>query len=462
MRNILQTFLSITLLSSSSLFAQNDPECPANLSIFAEFAKVKNYNSAYEPWMKVRQNCPALNVATFQYGEKILESKIANASASEKQAYVNDLMKLYDEWLTHFPSRKGVRQEGKILADKAQAMIDHNVGTQKEVYEVFDKAFTTNIESFTNPKGLYNYFKTLYDRYKASDPEVSIEMLFNKYEEVSEKFELENTNLARKLDVILKKEEAGTAMSSRDERNKKVYEINSVANSTFANNLDAIIAQESSCENLIPLYRKNFDQNSSNEEWLNRAASRMDAKDCTDDPLFVELVQALHGLKPSANSAYYLGLLNDKKGNSSEALRYYEESVTLETDPYKKAKTLYKIAVKFKNRGSKSTARSYANKALSYQPSLGAAYLLISNLYASSANDCGNSQFEKRAVYWLAAQMARKAASVDASLKKTALSTAASYEGRAPSKTDIFTEGMSGKTIQFNCWIGSSVNVPAL
>jgi tetratricopeptide (TPR) repeat protein len=268
--------------------------------------------------------------------------------------------------------------------------------------------------------------------------------------------------LAKKLDVILKKEDNGTALTSRETRNKRVYEINSVANTTYANNLDAIIAKESTCENLIPLYRKNFDQNKTNEVWLNRAAGRMDGKECTDDPLFVELVEALHALNPSANSAYYLGLLNDKKNNSSEALRYYEESLTLETDPYKKAKTLYKIAVKFKKRGQKSSARSYANKALSYQPSLGRAYLLIASLYTSSANACGNTQFEKRAVYWLAAQTAKKAGRVDASLKKAAAKTAASYEGRAPSKTDIFTEGMAGKTVTFDCWIKASVKVPTL
>ena len=93
---------------------------------------------------------------------------------------------------------------------------------------------------------------------------------------------------------------------------------------------------------------------------------------------------------------------------------------------------------------------------------MGAAYLLIANLYASSANNCGNSQFEKRAVYWLAAKEARKAANVDASIKKIATRTAESYEGRAPTKTDIFTEGNAGQVIRFSCWIGQSVTVPSL
>ena len=123
-----------------------------------------------------------------------------------------------------------------------------------------------------------------------------------------------------------------------------------MAFSTYANNLDAIISKESSCENLIPLYRKNFDENKNDSVWLNRAASRMDAKDCSDDPLFVELVEALHAINPSANSAYYLGLLKDKAGDSQSALTYYEESLTLEQDKYRKADILYKIAVKFNKR----------------------------------------------------------------------------------------------------------------
>lgn len=93
---------------------------------------------------------------------------------------------------------------------------------------------------------------------------------------------------------------------------------------------------------------------------------------------------------------------------------------------------------------------------------MGRANLLIANLYASSANGCGKTQFEKRSVYWLAEREARKAASIDATIRKTALKAAESYLGRAPSKTDIFTEGNSGKVITFNCWIGLSVTVPTL
>ena len=331
-----------------------------------------------------------------------------------------------------------------------------------EIFNIFDMAYSSDRASFDDPKPLYSYFKTYFELYKENADEVTLSKVFDKYEDISERFEEVIDGYAKQLAVILKKEESGQPLSSREKSLKRAYGINSNASVTYLNNLNAIIAKESTCENLIPLYRKNLEENKTNAVWLNRAASRMDSKDCSDDPLFVELVELLHNLNPSANSAYYLGLLNDKKGDINEALKFYNESIELETDNIKKSRILFKIASKFKKTNQFSKSRNYARKALEYQPSMGAAYLLIANLYASSANNCGNSQFEKRAVYWLAAKEARKAANVDASIKKIATRTAESYEGRAPTKTDIFTEGNAGQVIRFSCWIGQSVTVPSL
>jgi len=458
----LKLTLLIGLFVSTAISAQDVNVCMQELSIFAENVKVKNYENAMEPWMKVRENCPDINVAIYTYGERIIKHNIENGTPEVVEASKKDLIKLYDEWVQYFPKNKNKSTVGDVISKKAQAMLDFEMADLKEIYTTFDEAYEKDAESFTNPKHLYNYFKTFYDRYKAGDAEVSMEALFNKYEEISEKFELETTELAKKLDVILKKEDEGKALTSREQRSKRVYDVNSNAIGTFLSNLDAIIAKEATCENLIPLYQRNFEENKGDAIWLKRAASRMDSKECSDDPMFVTLVEALHTLDPSADSAYYLGLLKDKSGDEDEALKYYEESIALEQDNYKKAKILLKIANKFREAGRRSSARNYANKALSYQPSLGRAYLLIANLYADSANDCGDTQFNKRAVYWLAADLARKAGSVDNSLSSIAKKTAESYTGRAPSKTDIFTEGNEGAVIKFDCWINRSVTVPKL
>ena len=446
------------------LQSQNSSEdCRENLSIFAESAKIKNYQAAYEPWMSVRTNCPKYSLATFQYGELILKDFIKNSSSEqEKMNYVDDLLKLYDEWAANFPIRKGVNQIGKIYSSKGQAMIDNNIEDKLKIYQTFEYAYNNDINSFSNPKSLAYYFQTAYDLYKMGNSEVPLEVLFNKYEELTERFESLRIDIAKNIDIILKKEESGVALNSREERNKRIYDTNSNAVGAYLQLIDQRIAKEATCDILIPLYSKSFEANKDNSLWIKRAAGRLDGKECSDDPLFVTLVEQLHSLEPSADSAYYLGILNDKSGNSDQALKYYQESVTLESDNYKKANILYRIAVKFKNSGRKTSSRNYAERALSFQPSMGKAYILIANLYASSANACGDSQFNKRAVYWLAAQTAQKAGRVDASIRKIANRTAASYNGRAPSKTDIFTEGNQGQTVRFSCWIGRSVKVPNL
>jgi Cdc6-like AAA superfamily ATPase len=58
---------------------------------------------------------------------------------------------------------------------------------------------------------LYTYFKTTFKLYK--EGATSTEDLFEKYEEISEKFDLEQTNLAKKLDVILNKLEMAASLN---------------------------------------------------------------------------------------------------------------------------------------------------------------------------------------------------------------------------------------------------------
>ena len=68
--------LSLLLIFSISSFSQSKEDCLSNLSIFAEYAKVKNYDAAYEPWLEVKSQCPELNIAIYVYGERLLKSFI--------------------------------------------------------------------------------------------------------------------------------------------------------------------------------------------------------------------------------------------------------------------------------------------------------------------------------------------------------------------------------------------------
>jgi tetratricopeptide (TPR) repeat protein len=225
--------------------------------------------------------------------------------------------------------------------------------------------------------------------------------------------------------------------------------------------VDSKLGALADCENLIPLYQRSYEAKKGDVTWVKRAVGRMFSKDCIDDPMFKKLFEAQLALDPSADAYVYGGTLKQKAGDNSGAIADFNKALDLETNSRKKSNIAYKIATSYR-RGSKSTSRSYALKAIDANPSNGNAYLLIASLYASSANDCGDTPFEKRAMYWKAADMARKAGRVDPSLSGRASQSAASYEAKAPSKTDIFNSGMAGKTLSFKCWVGGSITVPSL
>ena len=457
-----KTTLLFTLLfiGLNIIYAQQDEECMTKLSIFHEYVKAKNYDAAYEPWMIVRNKCPKFNNAIYIDGEKILDHKIDKASGAEKVNYINDLLKLWEQRALHFASKT---KKGEYAAKACQLMYDNRQvlnKTKEELYECFDNAYKLDKATFTNPKSLYTYFSLMVDLYDAKKKPAKD--LFNKYDDVVEKVEDEVKNYSEKLNKLIEKEDAGTELTKKEGQYKKFYESYLKAYDQISGSIDQKLGDRANCENLIPLYKKDFEENKNNAVWLQRAAGKMSEKECTDDPLFFQLVNAYHELSPSANSAYYLGILKDKEGKSSEAIKFYEQAISLETDNFKKAKLYNRIALKLKARHNYGKARNYFRQALKLNPSNGRPYISIAAMYAASANNCGSTNFDKRAVYWLAADEARKAARVDPTQKKNAAKSVANYLAKAPQKAEIFSSGRSGQVIKINCWIGASVTVPKI
>ena len=441
-------------------FAQQDEECMTNLTIFTDYYKSKKYDEAYSPWMKVRNKCPKFNRAIYAYGEKILEHKIENSTGADKVGYINDLMKLWDEALVNFSSNYS---NGEVLVDKAELMYDYKkeLGlNDKQIYDAFDKAFKTDLENFSSPRGLYIYFSTLVDLHNAG--QAPIQDVFNKYDDVTGKIESEKDAYTKKLNELIEKEESGEGLSSKDEQRKASYNSYLENYETIGGSIDSKLGILANCENLIPLYTKDFETFKNDAVWLQRAVSRMYNKECTDDPLYIKLVKAYDETAPSADTKYFVASLLFKQGKNKEGMDYLNQSYDLETDNFKKAKLAYRIAGSLKNKGDYSAARNYYRKALSLSPSMGKAYTSIAQMYAASANSCGTDVFSKRAVYWLAAAEARKAARVDSNLASYANGLADSYEGKAPSRSMIFEQSKSGQVINIGCWIGASVTVPKL
>lgn len=455
------TLLLMLFIGFNNALAQDtNEEDLATLSIFDQYAKAKNYEAAYSPWMELRQRNPKFSRAIYTHGEKILDYKIEKSTGSEKVAFINDLVKLWEERGKYFASKT---PKGQYMAKACQLQYDYRKElsmTEEELYSCFDTAYKTDIKTFTNPKSLYTYFSLMVDLYDTKKK--SAQDLFNKYDDISEKIELEIKNYTQLLNKFVPKGDEEVQLSAKDKRRVKSYTSYVVAYNKIAGSVDSKLGERANCENLIPLYTRDFEEFKNDGVWLQRAMNRMFTKECTDDPLFVKIVEQKNAIEPNASTAYYLGILKDKEGKSNEALNYYNQAVDLETESYERAKILNRIASKFRKKGSYGKARSYYKKALGQNPSLGSAYIAIAQMYAKSAKNCGTDNFSKRAVYWLAAQEARKAARVDASLKSASARTVANYMAKAPTKSEIFSAARDGETIKIGCWIGRSVKVPSL
>ena len=447
-------FFSITVVS-----AQNEKDLET-LSIFSELVKAKNYTAAYTPWMEIRSRNPKFNKAIFIYGERILDYKIDNSEGEEKISFIKDLLKLWEERKAVFPN---VTPTGTYLAKACQLEYEYSAllnKTNTALYLAFENAYTTDNKTFTNPKSLYTYFSLMVDLY--DDSQKTAQELFSKYDDISEKIEYEVKNYTNKRNAFLDEEGAVKELNKNDARKLKLYDSYLRAYDKIAGSIDTKLGARANCENLIPLYERDFEAFKNDGIWLQRAMNRMYAKGCNDDPLFVQIVEQKNALEPNADTAFYLGILKDKAGNSSEALSFYNQAVELESDKFEKSKILYKIATNFKKKERYGQARSYYMKVLRANPSMGRAHLAIAAMYAKSANNCGTDNFSKRAVYWLAAKEAAKSGRIDPTMKKSASKSIANYEAKAPTKSEIFSSGRAGQVIKIECWIQRSVTVPSL
>jgi hypothetical protein len=453
----MKTKLTLLLIATASFFtqAQNTEACTETLSLMTTSVKSKDV-SGYDYLTTLRKDCPSFHKSIYSQGEFAIKLKIEKATnPGDKEKYVRDLLKFYDEHDQYFPNNGAGNKMKKGLA-----LFENKVGTSDEVFQLLDVAFKTDYSNFKFAKAIYVYFEILVSNHKANKG-VELQQVFDKYDDLTKKLDEEEEELSNEKDVLLNKEEAGQALSDKENARKARLENNLDIFENVRNDMDNVILELSTCAKLIPFYQKGFEQNKTNEEWLKRATNRLEAKECDSDPLFSKMSEALYKLNPSAEAAEKLGVVEYQRKNMTKAMEYFNQAANLHTDNTKKANIYYKIASLY-SKSNKVQSRNYARKALQVKPSYGKAYLLIASLYGSSINECGNDQFEKRAMYWLAAQYCSKAAAVDSTIKAKANNDAAKYRAAAPSKTEIFQSGKAGQRIAFNCWVGESIVVPNL
>lgn len=450
MKKITQIVLGLMiLLSVSSSFGQSQ-DCNIKYNLFKGDYKAKKYDAAYDNWLWVMDNCPTLSVNIYKYGLKIAQHKLKNATVEDKVSSKAMVMRVFNQRMKYFPKDLAKTYDSMATFKKEQG------DSEEEVFKYLELTYKEDVTAM-GVKNIYTYFDIILKRNKDSNPQ----LVFDSYDDIMDGLEKKRNAYFGKRAPLQARVEASEELSAKDAKSLRIYN-QTVKNIGIAETgLDQKLSAIATCERLIPLYKRDIDANMNNGQWLKRAVSRMYNKGCKEDPFYETLVEAYVKAAPSPDaSVFYAGILL-KKGNTAKAMEYYKQAVDQETDSFKKAKYLYKIAQSLRQKGQYGQARSYANRALKQNPSMGKAYLLIAGMYAKSANNCGTDEFGKRMVYIAALNKARRAKAVDPSIASSANRHIRSYSSQVPTTKLIFQLGKkSGGTHRIGCWIGETVRIP--
>lgn len=445
------TFLLAVGLQFSN--ANTTYDCTAKNSIVHESVKAKNFKEAIPIWRELIAECANVSPAVYTNGDKIMDYLIENAKDNtEKEKFVREKVALYDKYFKNYPDRiKDYKSK------QALTLFDSGFGSKEEIEALLKDAFTNDKENFTNGKAMYVLFEYLVNDFKAKKEGIALKDVFLMNDQLTDLLEAETNKISESLDAIVKKEEASEELSSKESKDKVRLTNNLDAYTTISDSMEALIQELSSCDYLIPILEKDFEENKNSLDWIKRTVVRLKNKECTELPFYDKLIDQYEKLTPPTFEIMFSKGAGLAKKDKNKALEYLNKALEMASDNNKKADVLFYIATQVYGMSNKSSAKSYCDKALALKPSLDKAYQYIASLYAASLNDVGlTDAFDKRAIYWLAAQTARKSGTAAGN------ALAARYESAAPTRGEIFNSGKAGQQICFKGWVGKCVTVPNL
>src|SRR5690606_20800516 len=198
---------------------------------------------------------------------------------ADKSKFIEENIQLMNDRLKHFPDKTNAAD---VQGEIAWLKFEHNIGTKEEQFKAFDEAYKADPESFTSPRRIYAYFSLLVDL--QDEGKRSLQDVFENYEVVIAKIEEEENKMAKNIAPLQQKQEEGATLTDAEKKMISDSEINLGAYSQVKTSVNTKLGQRADCDNLVPLYNKDFEEKKNDVAWLRVASGRLSAKDCTDDP----------------------------------------------------------------------------------------------------------------------------------------------------------------------------------
>lgn len=437
--------LLVVTLSGNNILAQqteskygtDSVQCIMNNSLYYEFYKQwkssnyknESWKDAVAPWRWVFLNCPKSTINIYLHGEKLVEELIKNESDKDKkEKFIDTLMLVYDKRIQYFG------KEGYVLGKKGVDLYKLRPTAYEEAYEILKKSIALEKNNASGPSLIY-YFRAAEKMIKAEKAEKAL--LVDIYDQTSTIIEAN----------IKEYTEKGDTKSITNWENIK-------------GNIELSFEPYATCEDLISIYTVKFNENPEDVDLLKKITKILDKKNCTQSDLFFQATENLHRLEPTAKSAELMGKMYIKREDYNGAVEYLQQSISLYEDDNDRADANFLLANVYFQIKQYAKARSQCYETIKIRSNDGKAYILIGDLYAASAKDCGDNDLTTKVAYWVAVDKYYKAKSVDESVAELAQTKINTFSQYFPAlETIFFYDLKKGDTYTVGCWINETTTV---
>ena len=414
-------------------------------NIYRDAIKLKDFEKAFPDWLDVYNVAPATNGKidyVFRDGLKIYNARLeTEKDEAIRKTYINKLIEIYDKAVKCFPEKESYylsKQAADFYYDYKGVLSD------EEIYQKLKKAVLSDGNSAK--VSAINPFSTLtYKLYK--DGKIEVAEARENVTKINEIIQHNQTNCKgdKVCNAWTQVEQYSLTLQDAYERSKGFY----------------------TCDYFIEKFYADFEAKPNDCEVIEDTYQALRRGGC--EKTVAQLIAINDAFKKNCITTTGGGPLTDAKkcleeNNYPCAIKKYEEFVNSTSDPAKKAKYLNRIAkIYYSHLSDFNKSREYARKALTHNPNLGAAYLLIGKLYASSGKLCGpGTGWKSQIVTWPAIDKWNKAKQVDQSVAAEANKLIRQYSKFMPSKGDIFQRTLKeGASFKVGCWIQETTTIRA-
>lgn len=429
----------VSLKTKDELIQAKDETYLNEFSMYDQFYRQDDYNSALPHWKNLYNNYPKSHINVYIQGLKMYDALIGKAkTADEKEKLFKESMGIWDKRIKYF------NQKGSNLGKKGAAYLGYYMNSEKmpegdALKTIWKTGYSWLNESVTElgnesePPVVLLLMQTTIGLFKTG--EFTKETVVNNYEK--------SISI---LNSVVAKNKSKESVDNAKEVIKYVED--SFAKSGAAD-----------CETLIKFLTVQYKEKNNDIEFVKTMLRKLGKAKCDDSELYADATEKLYHLEPSPEAAYNMARRYVKKDDMVKAKEYYQMAIAQETDKERLADYYYEMALMYYKENNYPESRNMAKKAIENNPKHCESFMLIANIYYQASRSFGDA-FERGTVIWVVVDYYERARAAGEDCAVDAAQKAAEFRRYYPSKEEGFMRDIKdGQGYRVGGWVNEPTRV---